>query len=218
MVDSVRLDAIVQAAVVFAICRGSHVQEQEPLITPLPLCAGSGAAATVEQLLQMQADCRAADVIDRTPLHAAAASGYRCERRKTDPDVHAFADPHHLPACGKSCGASRRGQKQHLPSVKVPLSLAQMTWRLLHSGIAARLLAAGAPPAALDRGRRTPLHWAALNGHSSTVRVLADALQVAESDWHAQVPHNTAHGNTKDHAYAATAEVVAARGYADAQH
>ncbi len=80
----------------------------------------------------------------------------------------------------------------------MPSSLARMTLCQFHSGIAARLLAAGAPPAALDRGRRTPLHWAALNGHSSTVRVLADALQAAESDWHAQVLHDMSHSTDDD--------------------
>ena len=39
-------------------------------------CSGTGAAATVEHLLQLQADCRAADVAGRTPLHAAAAGGH----------------------------------------------------------------------------------------------------------------------------------------------
>ncbi len=66
-----------------------------------PLCAGSGAAATVEQLLQMQADCRAADVIDRTPLHAAAAGGHRWEQRKGIPLLDAHASASHdmrLPA------------------------------------------------------------------------------------------------------------------------
>ena len=80
----------------------------------------------------------------------------------------------------------------HAPCLTSHHRRLQTTLCLLHSGIATRLLAAGAPPAALDRGRRTPLHWAALNGHSSTVRVLADALQAAESDWHAQVPHDAA--------------------------